>query len=174
VLGIKGKFGHTLVLNEENSFVPQDKQFFAGGANSVRAWKARDLRYSNYIPEGTIANFSKNYIGSKTLIEGSIEWRRKLNDIPGLSENLTSFMEGLALGLFIDFGNTFGWYIEEEHKIKLLDYITKLAVGTGIGIRYETFIGPIRLDFATPLYDPMKKRPAFWDLIVVFGIGHAF
>jgi outer membrane translocation and assembly module TamA len=82
----------------------------------------------------------------------------------------------LGLGLFLDFGNTFGWYIEEENKIKIKwsDYITKLAVGTGFGLRYETPIGPIRIDFATPLYDPMKKRKAFWDLVFVFGIGHAF
>jgi len=180
VLGIKGKAGHTFVFNEESSFVPQDRQFFAGGANSVRAWRARDLRYSIYadtLPQGTITDFSKNYIGSKTLIDGSIELRRKLNDISGLSDDLSFLFDGLGFALFVDFGNTFGWYSEEDEnktKINLSDYITKLAVGTGIGIRYETPIGAIRLDFATPLYDPLGKRKAFSDLVLVFGIGHAF
>ena len=178
VFGVKGKIGHTFVFDEKNSFVPQDRQFFAGGANSVRAWQARDLRYSNFeekLLDETIKNFSKNYIGSRTLIDGSIELRRKLNDIPGFSEDLRFLIDGLGLGFFIDFGNTFGWYNDEEDKnINLTDYITKLAVGTGIGIRYETPIGPFRLDFATPLYDPLGKRKAFDNLVLVFGIGHAF
>jgi len=180
VLGVKGKVGHTIVFNEESSFVPQDRQFFAGGANSVRAWRARDLRYSHYLKElsqGTITNFSKNYIGSKTLIDGSVETRIKFNNISGLSENLSFLFNGLGLGLFIDFGNTFGWYIEEGNdktKVNFTDYITKLAVGTGFGFRYETPIGPIRFDLATPLYDPLKQRTAFENLIFVIGIGHAF
>ena len=179
VVGIKGKFGHTIVFNEESSFVPQDRQFFAGGANSVRAWHARNLRYLpvDTLPQGTITNFSKNYIGSKTLIDGSIELRRKLNDIPGLSENLSFLLNGMGLGVFVDFGNTFGWYSEEgdtKTKINFSDYITKLAVGTGVGLRYETPIGAIRLDIATPLYDPSGLRNAFGDITFVFGIGHAF
>ena len=36
-IGFKGKFGTTYVFNEEYAFVPQDRQFFAGGPNSVRA-----------------------------------------------------------------------------------------------------------------------------------------
>lgn len=180
VLGIKGKAGHTFVFNEESSFVPQERQFFAGGANSVRAWRSRDLRYSKNLeelPPGSITEFSKNYIGSKTLIDGSIELRRKLSDVSGLSENFSFLFDELGFALFIDFGNTFGWYSEKgenKTKINLSDYITKLAVGTGIGIRYETPIGAIRLDFATPLYDPLGKRKSFGDLVFVFGIGHAF
>ena len=180
VLGIKAKAGHTIVFDEEASFVPQERQFFAGGANSVRAWKARELRYSTYsenLQQGNITDFAKNYIGSKTLIDGSIELRKKLNDISGLSENIAFLFDNLGMALFIDFGNTFGWFREEEGiktKVHPTDYIKKLAVGTGIGLRYETPIGAIRFDFATPIYDPMHKRSAFGDLVLVFGIGHAF
>jgi len=83
----------------------------------------------------------------------------------------------MSFGLFLDVGNTFGWFVAEDVNkidIKWSDYFTKLAMGTGIGLRYETPIGPIRVDFATPIYDPMKKRSPFSKLVFVFGIGHAF
>jgi outer membrane protein assembly factor BamA len=183
VLGMKGKIGLTYLFNEANAFVPQDRQFFAGGANSVRAWSARSLRYSpqeitnELATSAMMRDFANDYIGSKTLIEGSIEFRRKLSDIPGLSDNVALFFNDLGLGLFLDVGNAFGWYIEDaDNKVhlKYSDYITKLAVSAGFGLRYETPIGPIRFDFATPVYDPMKIRPPFGDLAFFFAIGHSF
>jgi hypothetical protein len=64
---------------------------------------AEDLSY-----EGTFADFAKKYIGSKTLIDCSFEYRRKLADIPGISDNIAWIFNDLGLGLFLDFGNTFG------------------------------------------------------------------
>jgi len=181
VLGIKGKFGLTYLWNEENTFVPPDRHFFSGGANSVRGWSARELRYSHQLLHQSNDNFfdfAKNYIGSRTLLEGSIEFRRKLSDVPGLSENIAWIFNDLGLGLFLDFGNAFGWYYEDDFhqntELKFSDYITKLAVSTGIGFRYETFIGPLRFDFATPIHDPLKIKKPFRNLAFVFGIGHAF
>jgi len=93
----------------DNNFVPQDRLFFAGGVNSVRAWRARDLRYAHDLSiKGTMADFARNYIGSTKLIEGSFEYRRKLSDVPGLSDNLSFVFNDLGIGLFLDFGNTFG------------------------------------------------------------------
>jgi outer membrane protein assembly factor BamA len=180
VLGIKGRLGLTYLFGDDNTFVPQDKQFFCGGANSLRAWPARELRYSTYLNKvgnSTIDDFSKNYIGSRTVIEGSIELRKKLSDLPGISDNIAWIFNDIGIGLFVDIGNAFGWFAEGDENVTKLhwtDYITKLAVDTGFGFRYDTPIGPIRLDFATPIYDPMHHRPAFWDLTVQFGIGHAF
>ena len=188
VLGAKGKVGLTYLFNEANTFVPQDKQFFAGGANSVRAWSARQLRYTNvnlnYIDSlfgesSTLTNFANIFVGSKSVIEGSVELRRKLSDVPGLSENIVWIFNDLEVGLFLDVGNAFGWYLEDvnnQTNIKLTDYFTKLAVATGAGIRYLTPIGPIRLDFALPVYDPLsiKKPFSFSELTFVFAIGHAF
>ena len=185
VLGIKGRLGLTYLFDEANTFVPQDRQFFSGGANSVRGWGARELRYSNQIVKkevlrqvtDSLFDFAANYIGSRTLIEGSVEFRRKLSDIPGLSESIAWIFNDLGLGLFLDFGNAFGWYYEDDFEhtnIHFSDYFTKLAVSTGLGLRYDTPIGPIRIDFATPIYDPLKIKKPFRSLAFVFGIGHAF
>jgi outer membrane protein assembly factor BamA len=180
VLGLKAKAGYIYLFDGDNTFVPQDRQLFCGGANSVRAWSARELRYSNLLNDmgnNSYDEFAKTYIGSSTLLEGSIELRRKLSDMPGLSDNVQWIFNDLELGVFVDVGNCFGWYMEDKidgTKMKLYEYLTKLAVGAGFGIRYNTAIGPIRIDLATPLYDPMEKRHAFWDLAFVFGIGHSF
>ena len=44
------------------------------------------------------------------------------------------------------------------------------GVGAGLGARYYTAIGPIRLDFAIPL----SKQPGGDSFELYFGIGHAF
>lgn len=182
VLALKGKIGTTYLMDQEYAFVPLERQFFAGGANSVRAWRARELRYHNpeildEIADDNTKYYITNYIGSRTLIEGSIEYRRCLSDIM-VNQSLQWLMNNLWTTVFIDFGNAFGWYYEDNNdkamNVKWSDYITKLAVASGIGIRYETPVGPIRIDLAFPVYDPLKQRRFFGDCTVHFGIGHAF
>ena len=182
VLATKSKLGLTYLMDEANSFVPLDRQFFSGGANSVRAWRARALRYYNInsldeFNDENAKEYAIDYIGSRTLIEGSLELRRNLSDL-SFGENLQGIINNIWMTLFFDVGNSFGWYYEDGNEnavnIKFSDYITKLAVATGFGIRYETPVGPIRVDIAFPVYDPMKQRKAFSDCIVHFGIGHAF
>jgi outer membrane protein assembly factor BamA len=41
------------------------------------------------------------------------------------------------------------------------EFFTKLAVAFGVGLRYETPVGPIRVDFGLPFYDPMRKTDQF-------------
>jgi len=184
VAAMKAKLGMTYLMDEANAFVPFDRHFFAGGANSVRAWQARTLRYytSDEKTENTDANlqdFAINYIGSRTLIEGSFEIRRKLSDVlPGATESFQWIMNDLGVSLFVDVGNTFGWYksdgIETSNTVKFTDYFTKLAAGIGFGFHYETPVGPIRLDFSTPIHDPLHVKKAFSGVLVHFGIGHSF
>ena len=170
-------------MNEANAFVPFERQFFAGGANSVRGWPARELRYYtsnilNNFEDMNTKDYAINYIGSRTLIEGSCEFRKSLANLPGINENLNWLFNDIWATFFVDIGNTFGWYLEDEiadlKKNKLTDYITKLAVATGVGLRYETPVGPIRIDIGFPIYDPMKIKNALSDYVIHFGIGHAF
>jgi outer membrane protein insertion porin family len=183
VLAAKGKLGLTHLMNEANAFVPFERQFFAGGANSVRGWPARELRYYtsnilNNFEDMNTKDYAINYIGSRTLIEGSCEFRKSLANLPGINENLNWLFNDIWATFFVDIGNTFGWYLEDEiadlKKNKLTDYITKLAVATGVGLRYETPVGPIRIDIGFPIYDPMKIKNALSDYVIHFGIGHAF
>jgi len=179
VLALKGKFGGIELLENGNNYVPIDRQFFCGGPNSVRAWPSRQLRYTQFksdsINSGTLYKFLENFVGNGALVEGSIEFRFGFARIPGLNRSLQSAMENFKTTLFLDFGNAFHWFVEDSpNELKFTDYFTKLALGTGIGLRYETPIGPVRLDFAFPLIDPLKERKPFSTMQFNFGIGQAF
>jgi outer membrane translocation and assembly module TamA len=43
-------------------------------------------------------------------------------------------------------------FINKKNTLK--DYITGLAVSSGFGIRFDTPVGPLRLDVAWPVYYP--------------------
>jgi outer membrane protein assembly factor BamA len=179
VFAFKGKFGGITLLQKSNSFVPLNVQFFAGGPNSVRAWPARKLRYAKPLVDSTMSantiDFLENFVGNGVIIEGSAEFRIRFRKIPGLSTGLANIIANMGTTLFLDVGNAFHWFIENtDYPVSFTDYFTKLAVGTGIGLRYETPIGPIRLDFAFPVYDPLKQVAPFSKTQISFGIGNAF
>ena len=106
-------------------------KFFMGGGNSLRGWRAQ---------QGGILENPAN--GGKFLIEGSIEWRRK--PFPQ-----RSFLNPIWGVLFLDWGNV--W--ESDGKFKL----NQIALSTGFGIRYDTFVGPVRIDLGFRLYDPLAE-----------------
>ena len=138
--------------------IPPNKTFYAGGSNSIRGWKSREL-----IPKDSIVFFGitteANAIRGGTFwFEGSFELRKKLGQYFGYA-------------VFADYGNTWnGW---KEMQIK------DIAVAVGFGIRVYTPIAPFRLDFGSKFYDPYDQKiifkKNFWDnLTVHFGIGEAF
>ncbi|HRS01248.1 MAG TPA: BamA/TamA family outer membrane protein [Bacteroidota bacterium] len=179
VFAYKGRFGSITLLQKGNSFIPLNVQFFSGGPNSVRAWPARKLRYAKPLSDTTMSantiDFLQNFVGNGVIIEGSAEFRFGFKKFPGLSTGLANIISNMGTTLFLDFGNSFHWYLENtDYKVTFTDYFTKLAVGVGIGLRYQTPIGPIRLDFAFPVYDPLKQYKPFSKTQVSFGIGNAF
>ncbi len=122
----------------DNDFIPYEERFYAGGAFSVRGWSRANLGPKN--SEG-------DPIGGKSYIEGSVELRYPLwND--------------LSLVNFIDGGNV--WEKRLAHSL------TDLRYASGLGIRYATPIGPIRLDIGMPIFDDDK------DIQFFLSIGQAF
>jgi translocation and assembly module TamA len=81
----------------------------------------------------------------------------------GLSAELRLRTEG-SLGYvgFVDAG-----YIGEN---AYLDDTGDFHSGAGLGIRYDTPIGPLRVDFAVPVSGPNDGESFFF----YFGIGHSF
>lgn len=134
-------------------------KYFMGGGNSLRGWGAQ---------KGGI--LSDPSLGGKFLLEGSVEWRRK--PFPP-----RSFFYPLWGVLFLDFGNV--W--ESDGKFRT----DQIALATGFGIRYDTFIGPVRIDVGFKLYDPLggTGNKWLWDspkdifknkYAIQFGLGNAF
>jgi len=122
--------------------IPIFKRFFAGGTDSVRGYPYQRL--------GPLDG-DGNPIGGMTLVEGSLEWR-----FPVYKE-----FDGV---LFFDFGNVYS----SSFEILWDD----LRYSAGCGIRYNTIVGPLRLDFGYALNPP--EGDFFSPFQVHFSIGQAF
>lgn len=88
-------------------------------------------------------------IGGRSLLEGSLEARIRVTDTIGIVP-------------FIDAGAAFA----ESYP----DFNENIRVSAGLGLRYYTGIGPIRLDVAVPLTKERGQR----GYGVYLGIGQAF
>jgi outer membrane protein assembly factor BamA len=149
--------------------IPYEQSFFSGGPNSVRAWRARTLGPGGYDPSGSNARFDK--IGD-ILLEGNIEYRF----------NLIGNFNG---ALFADAGNI--WRLKPDEskpgaEFYVDRFLDQIAIGGGIGIRWDLNFFVLRFDLAAPLKDPryapddrwtFNKRP-LKDLVLNFGIGYPF
>jgi len=198
----KAKIG--IIFNDRNSkdkYVPFEKQFFCGGANSNRGWIARSLHSSKIRPvkddraqPDSIMNVNKyeflsNIYGSAGLFELSYEYRYNIKAPNGISRVVANQLSSFGLVAFCDVGNAYSWFYDIKDKaesssfVDLSKYfISNLAVSMGFGLRYETPIGPFRLDFGFPIYGPITGKPNFIlnryyvleDVAIHFGIGHSF
>ncbi|MGB5849474.1 MAG: BamA/TamA family outer membrane protein [Ignavibacteriaceae bacterium] len=159
VFGMKFKIGYIQTFVGGDGLVPPNQTFFAGGANSVRGWRARELVPENRIPFIGVTNPAEDNIrGGTFILEGSFEFRRKFNPDFGYA-------------LFLDYGNTWNGY-----KGIQLDQI---ALAIGFGLRYYSPFAPFRIDFGWKLWDPQNQislfERAFWQAFEFhFGIGEAF
>ncbi len=165
VFGMKFKAGIAQLYNSKNTTpVPLPRRFFAGGSSSVRGWKDKQL---SALP-GSI-------IGGNVAFEGSFELRSQLSPNGGKVFNVIEIPRFWMVS-FLDYGNTWN---------KVSDImISEVALAVGVGLRYETFVGPLRVDLAWRLYDPTALPGRQWLYeqqfftnsfsIVHIGIGHAF
>ncbi|MEJ0030866.1 MAG: BamA/TamA family outer membrane protein [Bacteroidota bacterium] len=147
-----------------NGTLPYEKFFFAGGSNSVRAWRPRRLGIGTYPPQLS-ANPTKDGLfdyryekPGQVLIEGSVELRKKL----------FGFVNG---AVFIDAGNV--WSFSEtapakasattaewagSTKFKVKDFYKQFGVGTGFGLRFDFTFLVLRLDAGIKAYDPGRDQ----------------
>ncbi|MCX8143221.1 MAG: BamA/TamA family outer membrane protein [Bacteroidia bacterium] len=148
--------------------LPYEQSFFAGGPNSVRAWRSRSIGPGAYMP---IDNARYDKIGD-ILIEGNAEFRF----------NIISSYYG---ALFVDAGNI--WLLspridKPNGEFNPLRFWKEFAVGAGIGFRWDFEYFILRLDWAMPIKDPkypegqrftFDKQP-LKQSIFNFGIGYPF
>jgi len=108
--------------------LPFFKNYFAGGANSVRGFRARGL--------GPTDSITSDPIGGNKLLVGSAEY---LFPVPGSPEQGSS----MRLSLFVDAGMVYG-------ATETLDPGT-LRYSAGIGFNWFTAVFPISLSYGIPL-----------------------
>jgi translocation and assembly module TamA len=120
--------------------IPANHRFYAGGGGSVRGYRHQSL--SPLAANGEV-------IGGRSLFTASFESRWRVTDVFGVVP-------------FLDMGQAF--------NAEFPDFSQTLRFAAGIGFRYYTAVGPIRVDFAFPL----NPRPGDASFAFYVGIGQAF
>ncbi|WP_220628138.1 translocation and assembly module lipoprotein TamL [Confluentibacter sediminis] len=130
--------------------LPFIKQFFIGGTSSIRAFRARSIGPGTFNGNETTNSFLPDQSGDLKL-EFSTELRTKIYKI----------VKG---AVFVDAGNI--WLLNESDEKpgakfsgKFLD---ELAVGTGIGLRFDFDFLVLRTDLAFPLRKPYLPKGDRW------------
>jgi outer membrane protein assembly factor BamA len=164
--------------------VPYIKQFFAGGPNSMRAWRLRTLGPGSYKYTSSSTNVFVDETGEMKL-EGNLEYRF---DIVRMFGGAT-YLKG---ALFTDAGNI--WDINNDPTkpgavFTLNHFYQDIAVGSGFGLRLDFTYFLIRLDSAVPLKDPSVETRYGWfpngfrpfnvnwlskNLVFNFAVGYPF
>ncbi|HEY1024676.1 MAG TPA: BamA/TamA family outer membrane protein [Sphingobacteriaceae bacterium] len=134
-----------------SSELPFIKQYFTGGSSSNRAFRARSVGPGTFRPpDASVEQF---------LPEQSGDIKVELN-----SEYRTQISGPMHGAVFVDAGNI--WLYNENTgkpggKFEN-DFLSELAVGAGIGIRFDITFLIIRGDLATPLRKPWLPRGERW------------
>jgi outer membrane protein insertion porin family len=155
--GLAYAYGNSILTG-----IPFEKQFFAGGSNGLRAWQARTIGPGNYnrqvlaSDEVRKAVFGLDQLGTLR-IETNFEYRFTV-----ARKFFGATLKGAA---FVDAGNI--WNIRRGESITLeypeLDELTvfklsklakQIAIGTGVGLRYDVQYFVFRFDVGLKLKDP--------------------
>lgn len=126
--------------------LPFETSFYVGGANGLRAWRARSVGPGSY--SAPLQAYDRT---GEVRLEANAEYRFKL----------IGFIEG---ALFADLGNI--WLLKED-TIRpgsgfAGDFYDELAVGIGAGLRLNFDFFLIRFDFGLQTKDPGLPKGERW------------
>ena len=157
--GIGYAYGNSTAL-------PFEKQFYCGGAGSMRGWQARALGPGR---SGIYKAFSIPSQTGDVKLEANVEYRF----------TLVGKLEG---ALFYDLGNV--WTINNETFPEGnfdKDFYKSLAMDWGLGLRFKLSFLVARLDFGMMIYEPcidLWRGPSLWlrndGYALHFGVGYPF
>ena len=143
--------------------VPYREQFYAGGSNSVRAVIVRTIGPGSYAPPDSAYNTYFDQTGTFKF-EANAEYRFPI----------LGYLKG---AVFLDAGNV--WLLKEDKlrpggKLKMKNFFQELALGTGVGLRFDMTMIVIRADLGIALHAPYKTDKHGYYNIPSFGDGLAF
>jgi len=182
MLGVAHAYGNS-------SEVPYREQFYVGGSNSVRAFAVRTLGPGSFrpkvesspqgepLPEGTAqpagnARYSYYDQTGTFKFEANVEYRFPI----------LGYFNG---AVFLDAGNI--WLLQDDEKrpggrLKMKNFFNELALGTGVGLRFDMSMLVVRADLGIALHAPYQTTksgyfniPSFKDLLAFhLAIGYPF
>lgn len=137
--------------NAENA--PYYEQFYVGGANSIRAFNVRSIGPGRFLPSNSKYSYIDQTGDIKYLM--NLEYRQKLfGDLYG--------------AMFLDAGNV--WTLHEHEysplgKFEAKRFFRQMAVGTGVGVRYDMGMFVIRVDWGVGLHVPYETgKSGFYNI----------
>ena len=167
---LRGFAGVGFAYGNSNA-MPFVKQYFSGGANSIRAWQVKNLGPGSY--QDPEESAYPNQTGDVKL-EANMEYRFKL------------FWK-LEAALFMDVGNIWSLSSEDDREgagFEFNRFYKELAVGTGVGARAIFSFLVFRFDLGIPLRSPYAIEGSNWlprnsgisgeDLTFNIAIGYPF
>ena len=144
--GVLWCYGNTLIS-------PYTEQFYVGGANSIRAFNVRSIGPGKYKPADKRWSYVEQTGDLKLLF--NVEYRPKL-------------FGNLYGAVFLDAGNV--WELDsdtglENSQFKARNFFREMALGTGIGLRYDLDYFILRLDWGIGLHVPYETtRSGFYNI----------
>jgi outer membrane protein assembly factor BamA len=158
IIGAGYPYGNSVTL-------PYMKQFSVGGSNSIRAFPARSVGPGTYnVREET--NEDVQFVDQRgdIKLEGNLEYRF----------DIIKFLKG---AVFLDAGNIWlmkgdALEIDPRNEKGVFDvdtFINQLAVGTGLGLRFDFSFFVLRLDVAFPLRKPYLEEDPWVTDDIDFG-----
>jgi translocation and assembly module TamA len=132
------------LFGAETEEVPASKRFYAGGGGSIRGFPFEEV--------GPLDD-DGDPLGGRSLIELGLELRIKVT-------------ESIGVVPFVDAGQVYDSVYPDFSSEEPLRY------GAGLGLRYYTAIGPVRLDVAVPL-NP-RDDDGGTDFEIYISLGQAF
>jgi translocation and assembly module TamA len=131
------------LFGAETEAVPASKRFYAGGGGSIRGFPFEEV--------GPLDD-DNDPLGGRSLVELGLELRIKVT-------------ESIGIVPFIDAGQVYDTVYPDFSVDAPLRY------GAGLGLRYYTAIGPVRLDVAVPL-NPRETNDNAFEIYI--SLGQAF
>jgi len=153
-----------------SEIAPYNEQFYVGGANSLRAFTVRTIGPGSYVaPDNQISYMDQT--GDLKFV-ANLEYRFPL-------------FGKLSGATFLDAGNV--WTLRDSDtreggKFEFKNTFDQLALGTGVGLRYDIGYFVIRLDWGIALHFPFDtgksgyfNTPSFKDgQSIHLAIGYPF
>ncbi len=140
VIAGRARVGTTVGAGRED--IAPSRRFYSGGGGSVRGFGYQEIGPRNVLDQP---------IGGKSLAEFSLEARVRLPFFGG----------NFGVVPFVDAGNIYSGSFPK---------LTGMRLGAGVGLRYYSNFGPIRIDVGTPL----GRRPGESIVAVQVSLGQAF
>ena len=141
---LAGRVAAGSIIGAGLASIPPDRRFYSGGGGSVRGYAYQGI--GPYILDPVTGD--RVPTGGRSYAEASLEMRIQVTERFGV----VPFIDAgtISQGSFPDFSD--------------------VRFGAGMGIRYMTPFGPLRVDAAVPL----DRRPGDAAFGIYAGIGQAF